>query len=129
MRAVLFLFTFLVVACTDYEGIYEPSCIAFEGDRIELRAGRFSWHKFTDQLTVNSEGEIENPFPGFPKTGSYRVEAGRMRLTTEDGERLEDWLIVKQAGQRYLLTGKQHDAFVASGDLPECALTLVVTGS
>ena len=131
MRAVLIFLALLFAACAGYEGIYEPSCIAFEGDRMELRAGRFSWHRFTDQQTVNSEGNIEKPFPGFPKTGTYRVEAGRLRLTTEDGVRLEEWFIVKRAGQSYLLTGKQHEALVESNYLPECecALALTVTGS
>jgi hypothetical protein len=117
------------VACANYDGIYEPACIAFEGDRIELRAGRFSWQKFTDQRTVDAEGNIEKPFPGFPITGFYSVDAGRLRLTTEDDLPLDDWFFVNRAGRHYLLTGKEYDAFVEDDYLPKCALTLTARGS
>jgi hypothetical protein len=119
--------TLLFVACANHEGVYEPACIAYEGDTIEFRNGRFEWQRFTDQRTVDADGNIVKPFPAFPKTGTYSIEAGRLQLVTDDGVRLEDWFIVVRSGGRYLLTSAQYEVFRQSNELPGCALKL--TGS
>ncbi len=124
LRTALIGFMFLFAACASHEGLYEPACIAYEGDRIELRAGRFEWQRFTDQRTVDDAGKIVDPFPGFPKTGTYRFNNGRLELVDDNGVRLDDWFVVLQDGQRFLLTATQHEAFVTSKALPECALGL-----
>lgn len=127
-RRLLIVPTLLFAACANHDGFYEPACIAFEGDTIELEDGRFSWHRFTDERTVEN-GTVIQPFPDFPKTGSYRVSAGRLELVTDDNVRLEDWFITERAGRRYLLNAEQHSAFLAGGRLPECALEFSASDS
>lgn len=78
---------------------------------------------------MDSAGKALEPFPGFPKTGSYRVSAGRLELVTDDDVRLDDWFIVESAERRYLLDAKQHRAFVEGGKLPACALVLTTDDS
>lgn len=128
-RTCLFVFVLFIAACANHDGIYEPACIAYEGDRIELQDGRFVWDRFTDERKVDAEGNVVPPFPGFPKSGSYRISAGRLELTTDDEVRLDDWFIVERSGKSYLLNGKQHNAFVNSGTLTDCALEFSTTGS
>jgi hypothetical protein len=131
----------LLAACAGssevYEGSYEPGCVAFEGDRIELRAGRFQWRRFTDQINVDADGNIVNPFPGFPRAGDYRHgtgsstgngagdNAGPLQLTSDDGSGVYEWYPFRRAGENYLLTPQQNAAFLASGDLPDCALKAI----
>ena len=123
-RTVLIGLTLLFVACANHEGIYEPACIAYEGDTIELQGGRFEWQRFTDQRTVDADGNVVKPFPAFPKSGTYNIEAGRLELITDDGVRLDGWFIVVRAGKRYLLTSTQHKVFRESSEVPGCALML-----
>ena len=123
-RTTAIILMLLLAACANHEGLYEPACIAYEGDRIELRAGRFEWQRFTDQRSVNGDGNIIEPFPNFPKTGKYTLAAGKMTLVTNDGVRLNDWYLVEHVGQYYLLTSEQHDAYRGTEVLPDCALKL-----
>lgn len=111
-----------LVACANQQGVYEPACAAYEGDRLKLAAGHFEWQRFTDERVVNESGEVVPPFPGFPKSGTYRVTEEKLQLVTDDDVRLEDWFIVDHAGQRYLLDTKQHNVFLDGGELSECAL-------
>jgi hypothetical protein len=124
LRTAIIVSALLFAACANHEGLYEPACIAYEGDRMTLRDGRFEWQRFTDQRSVDDDGNIVNPFPGFPKTGTYDFVAGRLELVTNDGVRLDDWFVVVQDGQRYLLTNKQHIAILDGNERPECALRL-----
>ncbi len=128
-RTLLIVLALLFSACANHEGMYEPACIAYQGDQIELQNGRFTWQRYTDERTVDAAGNVVEPFPGFPKTGAYRVTAGRLELTTDDNVRLNDWFIVEHAGQRYLLKAEQHKAFLEGGELPKCALELTAADS
>ena len=111
-----------LLACANQDGVYEPACIAYEGDRLELKDGRFEWQRFTDERVVDKAGEVVPPFPGFPKTGTYRVLGDQLQLLTDDNVRLENWFIVEAAGQRYILNAGQHNAFANGGALPDCVL-------
>lgn len=122
--ALIILLALLITACASHDGLYEPGCIAYEGDRIELQGGRFEWRRFTDQRVVGADGKLVEPFPDYPKTGSFRWAAGRLKLSGDDGMKLDDWFLVKQTGRSYLLSGTQYDAYVASDRVPKCALTL-----
>lgn len=124
LRSILLGLALLLGACASHEGLYEPTCIAFEGDRIELLDGRFEWQRFTDQRSIDKDGNIVNPFPGFPKTGTYTLESGKLELVSADNERLDDWFMVKKDDRYYLLTAKQHATLVNSDKLHECALGL-----
>jgi len=124
LRTALIVLTFSFAACASHEGLYEPACIAYEGDRIELRAGRFEWQRFTDQRTVDDAGKIVDPFPGFPKNGTYRINRAHLELVDDNGVRLDDWFVVVHDGQRFLLTATQHEAFISGKAMPACVLGL-----
>jgi len=123
-RLAFLAITLLFVSCANHEGWYEPDCIAYEGDKIELRDGRFEWQRFTDQREVDQNGNVAEPFPDYPKTGTYTLSDSRIQLITKDGTALGDWFLVVHAGKRYLLTPKQHNAFTESNDMPRCVLKL-----
>ena len=128
-RTTLLLSALMLAACASHEGFYEPDCVAFEGHRIKLDGGRFVWDRFTDQRVIGDDGKLVDPFPGFPKTGTYSATAGRLELLTDDGTKLDDWFYVNRGGRFYLLSGEQHEAFLESNTLPECALTVRDAGS
>jgi hypothetical protein len=113
-----------LAACAGHEGVYEPACIAFEGDRIELRGGRFAWDRFTDQRSVDADGNVIDAFPDFPKTGKYTLDAERLGFVTDDGVRVADWFLIEQQGQRYLLSEEQHERYLDLAELPRCGLLL-----
>lgn len=129
LRLNIVFLALLLASCANHEGQYEPDCIAFEGDKIVLRDGRFEWHRFTDQRTVDEEGNVVDPFPGFPRSGTYKRSGARLDFDASDGTQIDYWFVVEHAGQRYLLNPKQHNAFVDSGDMPRCALKLSADGS
>lgn len=129
LRIILITLSLSIFACASQEshdGVYEPACIAYEGDKLQLKRGRFEWQRFTDERIVGDDGEVVPPFPGFPKIGTYNVAGARLELRTDDDVQLEDWIIVDRAGQRYLLDAKQHNALLDSGKMPECALMFTV---
>lgn len=121
-RISLIALVLSLFACANQDGVYQPGCTAYEGDTIELKGGRFEWRRFTDERVVGETGDVAPPFPGFPKSGGYDVSDGRLVLVTDDSVRLQDWFIVDNAGRRYLLDVEQHNAFLAGGSVPECAL-------
>lgn len=128
-RLSFIAFVSLLAACAGHEGVYEPACTAFEGDTLTLEGGRFEWRRFTDERAVNQAGEVIAPFPGFPKSGTYRLSNGRLELVSDDNVQLPDWFAVDSDGQHYLLDAKQHKAFLASGGLPDCPLRLTTADS
>lgn len=128
-RTILLALALLLTACANHEGLYEPACIAYQGDRIELKDGRFEWHRFTDERIVDTDGSLVNSFPGFPKSGTYRIVSGRVELVTDRDLRLDDWFVVERGKRHYLLTAGQHDAFLQSDKLPDCALRLTAGDS
>lgn len=128
-RITLLVPALLMSACANHEGLYEPACIAYQGDRIELQDGRFTWQRYTDERTVDEAGNVVEPFPGFPKTGAYRVSSDKLELVTDDNVRLDNWFVVEHAGQRYLLNAEQHNAFREGGELPKCVLRFAAADS
>jgi len=123
-RAGLPVLLVVLWACTSQEQWYEPSCIAYEGDSVMLRAGRFEWRKFTDQVPIGTDGERVDPFPGYPKSGTYRQERDRVEFTPDDGSQLDDYFMITHRGARYFLSEKQHQKFIVDGELQTCALKL-----
>lgn len=112
----------LLVGCANTEGVFEPACIAYEGDKIELRDGRFEWHRFTDQREVDSNGNVIDPFPDYPKNGRYELQDGRVRFYADGGERLPDYFLHKQPDGSYLLTEEQRKSLLGGAEIPSCAL-------
>ncbi|HSM30164.1 MAG TPA: hypothetical protein VK854_05635 [Woeseiaceae bacterium] len=116
-----------VAGCATNDGVvgtYAPSCVAFEGNTIELADSRFTWDKFTDEVTVDDAGNTVDPFPGFPVRGTYTVEGDVVRLVTDVGELAAELHFVRRPGQVYLLTDAEFDAWRNSGTVPKCALLL-----
>ena len=105
-------------------GTYVPSCVAFEGNTIELQDSRFTWDKFTDEVTVDDAGNAVDPFPGFPVRGSYTVEDDVVSLVTDVGELAAELHLVRRPGQIYLLTDAEFDAWQKDRTVPNCALLL-----
>lgn len=108
----------------DVTGTYSPSCVAFEGNTIELSDSRFTWDKFTDEVTVDDAGNEVDPFPGFPVRGTYTVEGDVVSLTTDVGELAAELHLVRRPGQVYLLTTREFEAWQRDGAVPNCALLL-----
>lgn len=123
------LLTFLSCAAgcatdSDFTGTYMPSCVAFAGSTIELSAQRFTWDKFTDEVSVDDAGNRIDPFPDFPLQGTYTVEDDVVSLVTDAGNNAASLHIVRRPGQVYLLTAEEFDAWRQAGMIPECALLL-----
>ena len=110
--------------CATHEGTYSPGCIAYAGSTIRLGEGRFTWEKFTDEVAVDDDGAVINPFPGYPLHGSYRIGGQTIYMESDAGEVMDN-LYLHELGRRYyLLTSKQRDAAEETGNFDECALIL-----
>ena len=116
------LIVLLCSGCSSIEGVFEPACIAYEGDEVILKDDRFEWSRFTDMRTVDDEGNEVDPFPAYPKIGRYAVNSGRVEFHAEDGKRLEDHFLYRHDDVLYLLTHEQNDAVMAGKGLPDCPL-------
>ena len=124
---ILFAFLGLCSGCAtspNIAGRYSPSCVAYEGNTIELTDSRFTWDKFTDEVTVDDAGNTVEPFPGFPVRGTYAREDDVLRLTTDVGELAAELYLVHRPDQVYLLTEAEFAAWQQDGAVPECALLL-----
>jgi hypothetical protein len=128
LKTPVLLCSFVVAAgCaadTNIAGTYNPSCVAFEGNTIELSEDRFTWDKFTDEVTVDDDGNTVDPFPGFPVRGTYVVDGDVVRLRTDVGELAGEMHLVRRPNQVYLLTGEEFDSWERDGAVPTCALLL-----
>lgn len=109
---------------SEFAGTYAPSCVAYEGDTIELSGNAFTWDKFTDEVTVDDAGNEVDPFPGFPVRGTYTVEGDVLRLTSNVGELAAELHLVHRPDQVYLLTAREFEAWRRDGAVPKCALLL-----
>ena len=121
-RTTVLLAAVLSAACADFNGVFEPDSMAMEGDRFVFAGGEFEWHKFTDARRLDADGNVVDPFPGYPLTGTFALRGSIVELTTAAGDRLDDRFLFERGDSLYLLTGEQHAAVTAGGDLPACAL-------
>lgn len=114
----------LLNGCASTDGRYEPNCVAFEGDTIELADGKFVMDKFTDQVEVDAAGNKQDPFPGYPMSGSHHFEGHVLHLQSDSGTELPNLYRVKSEGRYRLLTAEQYDAWKKNETIDDCALTL-----
>ena len=119
---VILLAAMLCAACDDFTGVFEPDCMAMEGDRFVFAGSTFEWHKFTDERRLDADGNVVDPFPGYPLTGTFALRGSTVELTTAGGDRLDDRFLFERGDSLYLLTREQHAAVTAGGDLPMCVL-------
>ena len=114
----------LLCACATHDGIYSPGCIAYEGSKIRLSEGRFSWERFTDAIVVDADGNAVNQFPGYPMQGSYRLEGQTVQWQADSGESLAEMYLQRHKDRYYLLTAGQLAAWQQVGEFADCALVL-----
>lgn len=123
LRLTIAMLLFGVLAgCKSAEGVYLPGCAAHAGDRIELRNGGFEWDKFTDQVDLDESGKRIDPFPGYPRRGSYEIEGQAVRMMADDNASETFYLHVRD-DRALLLTEAQHQASESGGGYDDCALT------
>ena len=120
----LMCFSAMAAACAQHDGTYSPACLSYVGSVIKLENGRFEWTKFTDQVIVDDQGERVNQFPGFPVSGTYRVDGQSVHMTSSDGRAMEPMYLHRRNGETYLYTTKEHETSKASGEPPKCPLKL-----
>ena len=109
--------------CKSAEGLYLPGCAAYAGDRIELQDGRFVWDKYTDQVRLDAAGERIDPFPGFPRSGTYAINGDVLTLEVADPRSRETFFLHYDDGRLILLTETQQAEFESGGRYDECVLT------
>ena len=112
----------ILAGCKSVEGVYLPACAAYAGDRIELRNGEFDWDKFTDQVDIDEKGARIDPFPEFPRRGSYEIDGSAVRMTMNNNVS-ETLYLHAYDGRALLLTEAQHRAVESGGRYDDCALT------
>lgn len=117
----------LLSACStggpSLEGEYHPGCPSFAGNTIRLEGGNYVWEKFTDAVEIGPDGQIVNPFPGFPRRGRYRINGDALYLESENTDVRDTFYIRKHAGEYVLLTATELAAAEKSGLYGNCVLT------
>lgn len=125
MKKVLGLVAILALcACKSHEGVYLPDCIAYEGDRVHFAAGRYRWERFTDAIVIGDDGEPVDPFPGYPRQGTYRVDGENVYMTADNGIPVEQMYLHVINDRYHLLTEDQDYARHAGDELAKCLLVL-----
>jgi hypothetical protein len=119
-------FAFIVCAltgCRAVDGVYSPGCMAHVGSRIHLNDSEFMWEKFTDQVSVDADGNKIDPFPGYPRRGTYQIDGHSVMLNFDDDESVEILQVHEYQDRYVLLTTPQAEALETSGQLDPCVLT------
>ena len=119
----LLLLVSVFAGCKAVDGVYLPGCQAYAGDRIELSDGQFVWEKFTDAVRVDEAGNTVDPFPGFPKRGTYQLDGQMLQMKIADENSSETMYLNRHDGRALLLTEAQHALWASSGRLDDCVLT------
>ena len=123
-RVAAFALVFCALAgCRAVEGVYSPGCMAHVGSRIHLSDSEFVWEKFTDQVSVDENGDKIDPFPGYPRRGTYRIDGHSVVLNFDDDESVETLQVREHQGRYLLLTKLQAEAQDATGQFDACVLT------
>jgi len=121
--AALLVAILAIAGCRDFEGDYAPGCQAYAGSRIQLADGNYVWERFTDARRVDAEGNVIDPYPGYPKRGRYERSGPAFRLLDADGETLATYHLHESDSGLLLLTAEQQAAWEADGSYPDCPLT------
>ena len=97
--------------------------MAHVGSRIHLSDSEFVWEKFTDQVSVDEDGDKIDPFPGYPRRGTYRIDGHSIVLNFDDDEFVETLQVREHQGRYLLLTKLQAEAQDTTGQFDACVLT------
>jgi len=114
----------VLAGCKQIDGTYYPGCAAFEGDKIVLREGTVVWDRFTDQIIVDVDGNPMEPFPEFPKTGSYEVDGDLLHLAFPEEDVVKTLHIRRSDEWVLLLNAKDLAEWERTGRYNACVLTL-----
>lgn len=120
--SILAAVTFLASCAATVDGLFEPACIAYEGDRIEMLDGRFEWRRFTDQVNVDEAGNRVDPFPGYPIVGTYELQDERVTFVPDGNGETRDRYLLEYRQELYLLTYEENEAALDTDTIPSCAL-------
>jgi len=120
--SILAAATLLASCAATVDGLFEPACIAYEGDTIELLDGRFEWRRFTDQVNVDEEGNKVDPFPGYPIVGTYTLQDERVSFVPDGSGETRDRYLLEYREEIYLLTYEENEAALDTDTIPSCAL-------
>lgn len=112
-----------LLGCKSIDGTYYPGCTAFEGNKIRLDDGAVIWEKFTDQVAVDSDGNLINAFPGYPKHGTYRLEGRSLHMNFESDDSAETLYTHQHGGEYLLLTAAEFEMWEKTGRYDDCVLT------
>ena len=115
---------FVFAGCASHQGEYAPDCMAFAGDTVSLAGDEFVWQRFTDQVKVDANGDVIDPYPDYPKRGRYSLEGDIVRLRTESGEDMDNLYLRRIDGSYRLLTAEQNGDWERTGRYDQCVLTL-----
>lgn len=105
-------------------GQFEPACIAYEGDSIEMVEGRFEWRRFTDQVMIDDDGNKIDPFPDYPISGTYTVQGKRVTFVPDGNAETRERYLLEYRQALYLLTYEENEAALDTDIIPSCALVL-----
>lgn len=124
-RMSIFAAAVTLASCAStVDGLFEPACIAYEGDTIELVDGRFEWRRFTDQVTVDDDGNTVDPFPDYPIAGTYSVNKDRVTFVPDGNAASRERYLLEYRQALYLLTYDENEAALDTDIIPSCALKL-----
>lgn len=127
-RLSLFAATATLAACAStVDGVFEPACIAYEGDTIEMVDGRFEWRRFTDQVMVDDDGNRIDPFPDYPIAGKYSVKGERVTFVPDGSAAPRERYLLEYRQALYLLSYDENEAALDTDIIPSCALRLKTT--
>ena len=119
----------LLSACAPHAGRYAPDCTAFAGSVVSLDGSSFVWERFTDEVRVDADGNRVEPYPDYPKRGTYRKEGNALYLEDGNGDAVATLYLHKDSESYRLLTVEEHEAWERSGEYARCALTRGVESS
>ncbi len=103
-------------------GLYTPSCDMYEGETVDLQHGAYVWDRFTDTRSIDDEGNLVDSFPEHPMSGGYTRQAAKVSLQLTSDDAVRDYILLPVSGSAYLLTQKEYESFLASGEVVSCAL-------
>lgn len=114
----------LFAGCKQIDGTYYPGCVVLEGDKIVLSEGNVTWDRFTDRVILDADGNEMDPFPEFPKTGTYEVDGELLHLNIAAGE-VQKTLHIRHLDERVMLLNAGNLAeWERTGQYDDCVLTL-----
>jgi hypothetical protein len=111
------------------DGEYLPGCLAFAGDSMRLDDGVFTWDRFTDQVSVDANGNVIDPFPAHPLRGRFELVGSVVSYSAVGGTLPPFIRWIDVDGVHYLLREHEFRSWQDDGTLPPCALVIQDTPS